>query len=143
MIKDALPNARLILSEELKSAHWHVLTDPQKVFDMLDSCIDRTYKRMRSACWGDKIRTVVCDVMFKEVQASVALARSSMEALSVLHAFDTEKKEKETDWLQPILLLAAAALVLIGGVYGINLLRVLLSTLGALCVLLAFMREMS
>lgn len=141
MKKDALPNARAILSEELEYAHWYDLTEPQKIFDTLEACMDCTYKKVRSACWGDHTRTIACDVLFKEAQISVALARTSMEAMCLARNPEIEKKEKATDWIQPVLLIAAAVLVLIGCIHGLNLLQIFLGAMGALCVLAALMRE--
>lgn len=143
MTKEALPNARTILSEELKLAHWHDLTDPQKIFEVLDSCMDRTYKQVRSACWGNKVRTIACDVLFKEAQTSVALARSSMEALTVSRVSATEKdgRENSPDWIQPILLLLGTVLVMVSSIHGLNIFRILLGVLAALCILVALLRE--
>lgn len=52
MTNDALPSARAVLSEELRLAHWHELTAPQQGFEVLEACMDRTCKQIRSACWG-------------------------------------------------------------------------------------------
>lgn len=144
MTKDAFPNARDILYEELKRARWHDLTDPQKIFEALDSCMDRTYQQVRGACWGNRVRTIACDVLFKEARTGVALARASMEALTVsrVSAAEGAGGEKAQDWVQPILLLLGAALALASGLYGLNIFRTLLGVLAALCILAALMREL-
>ena len=140
MAKDVLPNARTILAEELKHAQWQDLTDPQRIFEVLDSCMDRTYKQIRSACWGNKVRTIACDVLFKEAQMSVVFARSSMEALTVS---ETEKagRENSLDWIQPLLLLLGTALVLASSVHVLNIFRIITGVLASLCVGIALLRE--
>lgn len=143
MMQNYFPNACTILSGELKAARWHNLTDPEKIFDVLDSCMDSTYKQVRSACWGDKVRTMACDVLFREAQVSIDLARSSLDAMTVTvsPAPQASVREKKTDWVQPILLLLGAVLVLLGSV-GFNMIRTLLGVLAAMCILSALMREM-
>jgi len=141
MIREDFPSAREILSEELKSAGWHEQTEPSKLFDTLDACMERTYEQVRSACWGNKMRTMVCDVLFREAQTSVDLARASVESLSISRVSTQGKRENRPDWIQPTLLLLGAVLGLLGSIHGINFLRIFLGILGAMCVLGALIRE--
>lgn len=142
MTHDTMPSAHVILAEELKLAGFHNLTEPRAICDAMEACIERTYKQVRSACWGNRMRTIACDVLFREAQQSAAALRAALEGVTVNLPAPENCGARKADWLQPVLLLAGAALGLLGSVRSFNVISILLGVGAALCILAALLREL-
>ncbi len=151
--RNAMPKAQDVLRAELAKSGVHKLEDPAQVADALNACLEAAYQQLRSACAGDQTRTRACDTLFREAKEGLNLARAAAAAVQAEvdeTASLPETAEEQVDWIQPLLLLAAALLALAGSVRGLNVLSVLnllnllptlMGLLAVLCILAALMRE--
>lgn len=144
MDKYELPLARTLLAEALKQEKWYGLTDPKMVLSVLDSCVEKTHKSVRGACWGNHVRTMACDALFREAKAGIAMNRRYQEILCVsepVSAANAAANEK-ADFVQPILLLVGAVFALWGSIGGMNIIKTLIGIAGGVCIIGALLREM-
>jgi len=137
------PKAKDILDKELRLSGWHSLTNPTDIFDTLEICVNNTYKHIRSACWGDNVRTMACDALFKEAQAGIRAARKGIESVSFSAVNNTEKApaKSKTDWFQPVLLVISAILVLWCCIRSRKLLSIAIGVFAVIVIISALMRE--
>lgn len=147
IMEQQMISAKATLEEELILAKWHEWTEPQQSFKVLFECLERTHKRVRSACWGDRMRLAACDALFREAQAGVLLAQESLAAVRATVHMEAEEAqtppaaESGTDWVQIILLAISAVLALISFVKTVLITNIILGVLAVLCILMALLRE--
>lgn len=143
MNKHELPRARVLLEESLAQEKWEKLTEPKAILRVLDGCVEETHMGVRSACYGNHVRTMACDALFKEAKAGIALSCRAQEALCVSSAAPAAvpAQEEKVDFVQLILLLVGAVLALWGCVGGLNILKTIVGLVGAVCIIGALLRE--
>lgn len=135
-------SAKKTLDEELSLAQWASIQDPKKSLPVLYDCVDRTHKRVRSACWGDKVRLNACDALFKQAQAGISLAQDALDTINATVNLPHQPPARDgADWPQIILLILSAVLGLICFVRSAFIINILLGVAAVLCMLLALLRE--
>lgn len=138
MTERKIPKAKEIFQKELRQEHSQALLTPQQCADVLDACLERTYKQVRSNCLGDTVRIMACDTLFKEARESVSLLSTSLNTVVVPSV--TQQAAPATDVIQLALLLAGALLAVLS-CGGVKIFSVLLGSAAAVCVIAALLRE--
>ncbi len=138
MTQRTIPQAKKIFQEELKQENSQALLTPKQCADMLDACLECTYKQVRSGCLGDTVRMMACDTLFKEARESVSLLSTSLNAVIVPSV--TQQAAPAMDVIQLVLLFAGALLAVLS-CGSVKIFSVLLSAAAAVCVIAALLRE--
>lgn len=138
MAQRTILQAKEIFQKELKQQNSPALLTPQQCADVLDACLERTYKQVRNGCLGDTVRINACDTLFKEARESVNLLSASLNAAVVPSV--TQQAAPATDVIQLALLMAGALLAVLS-CGSVKIFSVLLGAAAAVCVIAALLRE--
>lgn len=141
-------SAKAAFDDELTLSKWHHIKDPQQSIKVLVECLERTHKRVRSACWGDRMRLAACDALFREAQAGVMLTQEALHSIGatvstapVAVEAPEPKQAESADWIQLTLLTLSSVFALISFVKSEYLTNILLGVAAVLCILMALLRE--